>query len=69
EGSSLVTLDNFGTVTFTSASAGLSNGNSVGTTGADIIDLEQNGQVLTSVSIPSSSEVVVKFLAAVAMSK
>ncbi|RAO66450.1 uncharacterized protein BHQ10_002462 [Talaromyces amestolkiae] len=62
EGSSLVTLDNFGTVTFTSASAGLSNGNSVGTTGADIIDLEQNGQVLTSVTIPSSSEVVVKYV-------
>lgn len=61
-GGSLVTLDNFGTVTFTSASAGLSNGESVGTDGADLIDLEQNGRVLTSVSVPSSSEVVVTYV-------
>lgn len=61
-GGSLVTLDNFGSVTFTSASAGLSNGESVGTDGADLIDLEQNGQVLTSVSVPSSSEVVVTYV-------
>uniref|UniRef100_A0A093X7Q5 Aspergillopepsin-2 n=1 Tax=Talaromyces marneffei PM1 TaxID=1077442 RepID=A0A093X7Q5_TALMA len=61
-GGSLVTLDNFGTVTFTSASAGLSNGESVGTDGADLIDLEQNRRVLTSVSVPSSSEVVVTYV-------
>ncbi|KAH8697245.1 putative aspergillopepsin-2 precursor [Talaromyces proteolyticus] len=62
EGSSLVTLDNFGTVTFTGASAGLSDGSSVGTGGADIIDLKQNNKVLTSVTVPSSSEVVVKYV-------
>lgn len=62
ENGSLVTLDNFGTVTFTSASAGLSSGDSVGTDGADLIDIEQNGEVLTSASTPSSSEVVVSYV-------
>lgn len=61
-GGGLVTLDNFGTVTFSSATAGLSNGEYVGVDGADLIDLEQNGQVLTSVSTPSSSEVVVSYV-------
>jgi hypothetical protein len=61
EGGGLVTLDNFGTVTFTSASAGLSNGKTVGTTGADIIDLRQNGNVVTSASAPSSDQVVVQY--------
>lgn len=61
EGDSLVSLDNFGTVTFTSAAAGLSSGDSVGTDGAEILDIEQNGQVLTSASVPSSSEVVVTY--------
>lgn len=60
EGDSLVNLDNFGTVTFTSASAGLSSGDSVGTDGADIIDIEQNNKVLTSVS-SSSSQVKVSY--------
>ena len=57
EGSSLVPFANFGTVTFTGASAGTSSG-SVGPTGADIIDLEQNGRVLTSVSTSSNSVTV-----------
>jgi hypothetical protein len=60
-GGSLVTLDNFGTVTFTEATAGVSDGSSVGTDGADIIDIKQNNKVLTSVSVPSSSEVVVTY--------
>ncbi|KAH8691830.1 putative aspergillopepsin-2 precursor [Talaromyces proteolyticus] len=41
-GSSLVTLDNFGIVTFTNASAGLSNGTSVGIDSADVINMIQN---------------------------
>jgi Peptidase A4 family len=61
EGDSLVNLDNFGTVTFTSTSAGLSNGESVGNDGADILDIEQDGTVLTKASVPSSSEVVVEY--------
>lgn len=61
-GGSLVTLDNFGTVTFSGASAGLSDGSYVGTSGADLIDIEQNGQVLTSASTPSSDEVVVTYV-------
>ncbi|KAI8970725.1 acid proteinase [Trametes punicea] len=54
EGSELVPLANWGTVTFTGASAGTSSG-SVGPSGATIIDLEQNGKVLTSVSVSGSS--------------
>ncbi|KAI8977706.1 aspergillopepsin [Trametes punicea] len=54
EGSELVPLANWGTVTFTGASAGTSSG-SVGLSGATIIELEQNGKVLTSVSVSGSS--------------
>ena len=46
----------FGTVTFTSCSATDSSG-TVGVSGATILDIEQNGKVLTSCSTPSSSEV------------
>lgn len=59
EGSSLVQFANFGTVTFTGASA-TQNGKSVGVTGAQIIDLQQNS-VLTSVST-SSNSVTVKYV-------
>ncbi|APA13528.1 hypothetical protein SS1G_07836 [Sclerotinia sclerotiorum 1980 UF-70] len=59
EGSSLVQFANFGTVTFTGASA-TQNGESVGVTGAQIIDLQQNS-VLTSVST-SSNSVTVKYV-------
>jgi len=55
-GSSLVTFADFGTVTFTSASA-VKSGTTVGVTGASIIDIEQNSKILTSCSIPSSSSV------------
>ncbi|KAJ6455961.1 aspergillopepsin [Mycena vitilis] len=58
EGSSLVPFANFGTVTFTGASAGTVSGGAVGPSGAVIIDLEQNNKVLTSVSSSSSSVTV-----------
>ncbi|KAG8882330.1 hypothetical protein FRB98_003763 [Tulasnella sp. 332] len=46
EGSSLVTMANFGTVTFTGASAGLVSGGSEGPSGASLIDIEQNSKFL-----------------------
>lgn len=60
-GGGLVPFANFGTVKFTQASAGTSSGSSVGTDGADILDIQQNGKVLTSASTPSSSEVDVSY--------
>jgi len=58
EGGGLVPFADFGTVLFTNAVAKTSKGVSLGTTGADIIDLEDyNGNVLTTVTLPSSSEV------------
>jgi len=56
EGSSLVPFADFGTVTFTGCSASTGSG-TVGTSGATIIDIKQNNKVLTSCSVPSSSEV------------
>ncbi|VDB84310.1 unnamed protein product [Peniophora sp. CBMAI 1063] len=50
----LVPFANFGTVTFTGASATSSSG-SVGPSGATIIDIEQSNKVLTSCSASSSS--------------
>ncbi|KAL1984140.1 hypothetical protein VTN96DRAFT_9445 [Rasamsonia emersonii] len=60
EGNSLVPFANFGTVTFTGASA-TDGGSSVGPSGATIIDIEQNGKVLTDVSV-SGDEVVVQYV-------
>lgn len=57
ENGGLVPFANFGTVAFTGASA-IDNGATVGTSGAQIIDIEQNGKVLTSVSTTSSSVTV-----------
>ncbi|KAI0628022.1 aspergillopepsin [Trametes polyzona] len=57
EGGGLVPLANWGTVTFTGASAGTGSG-SVGPSGATIIDMEQNGRQLTSVSASGSSVTV-----------
>ena len=57
EGSSLVPFANFGTVTFTGASAKTAS-SSVGPSGAVLIDIEQSGKVLTSVSTTSSSVTV-----------
>ena len=58
EGSSLVPFANFGTVTFTGASAGTVSGSTVGPSGATLIDIEQNNKVLTSVSTSGSSVTV-----------
>jgi hypothetical protein len=60
EGNSLVSFADFGSVKFTSASATDSSG-TVGTTGATIIDIKQNS-VLTSCSLPSSSEVLCTYV-------
>lgn len=59
-GGSLVPFADFGTVDFTSAYA-TDSGSQVGPSGAQLIDIEQNSQVLTSVSITSSS-VTVKYV-------
>lgn len=56
-GGSLVPFADFGSVTFTGASASTSSG-SVGPSGATIIDIEQDGDVLTSVSTTSTSVTV-----------
>ncbi|KZV75430.1 aspergillopepsin [Peniophora sp. CONT] len=53
EGGSLVPLSNFGTVTFTGASA-----SGVSLSGATIINMEQNGRVLTSASASGTSVTV-----------
>jgi len=58
ENGSLVTLANFGTVTFTNAEATTSSGSTVGPSGSTIIDIEQNNKVLTSVSTSSSGAVI-----------
>ncbi|EKM56252.1 uncharacterized protein PHACADRAFT_253281 [Phanerochaete carnosa HHB-10118-sp] len=57
EGDSLVPLANFGTVTFTGASAKTGSG-SVGPSGANTIDIQQGNSVLTSVSTSGSSVTV-----------
>lgn len=57
-GNSLVPFANFGTVTFTGASAGLSTGGTTGPSGTTLIDIEQNGRVLTSSSTSGSSVTV-----------
>jgi len=54
-GSALVPLANWGTVTFTGASAGLAAGGSVGPGNATIMDIKQGGTVCTSVSLGSST--------------
>ena len=61
ENGGLVPFADFGQVTFTGCAAGTASGGSVGTGGATVIDIEQNGQVLTSVSFPSGSEVQVTY--------
>ncbi|KAH9851277.1 aspergillopepsin [Lenzites betulinus] len=57
EGNSMVPFANFGSVTFTGASAGTSSG-SVTPAGATLIDIEQNNRLLTSVSTSGSSVTV-----------
>ena len=57
EGGGLVPFANFGTVTFTGASAKTASG-STGPSGANIIDIQQGSTVLTSVSTSGSSVTV-----------
>ncbi|KAG0649895.1 Aspergillopepsin-2 [Hyphodiscus hymeniophilus] len=61
-GGSLVPFANFGTVAFSSCVAGTADGQSVGTVGATVLEMkDSNGNVLTDVSLPSSSEVQVVY--------
>lgn len=60
EGDSLVAFADFGTVTFTDASATTSSG-SVGPSGATLIDIEQDDEVLTSAST-SDSTVTIEYV-------
>ncbi len=60
ENGGLVPFANFGTVTFTGASA-TTNSGTVGPSGADIIDIRQNNKVLTDVTV-SGSSVTVKYV-------
>ncbi|OJJ42810.1 hypothetical protein ASPZODRAFT_146979 [Penicilliopsis zonata CBS 506.65] len=57
EGDSLVAFADFGTVTFSSASAGTTSGDTVGPADATLIDIEQDS-VLTSVSVTDDSVTV-----------
>lgn len=59
-GHKMVPFADFGTVTFTNAYA-TDNGSQVGPPGSQILDIEQNGQVLTSVST-GASDVTVKYV-------
>lgn len=61
EGSSLVKFADFGTVTFTGASATDGSG-SVGVSGATIIDIEQSSKVLTDCSTSGSSSVTCTYV-------
>jgi Peptidase A4 family len=54
EGSSLVKLANWGTVTFTGATAKTAT-TSENAASAQILDIEQNGKVLTSVTVSGST--------------
>lgn len=58
---SLVAFADFGDVLFTGAVAKTNTEGNVGTSGATLIDIKQNNKVLTSASIPSSSEVEVVY--------
>ena len=61
EGNALVPFANFGTVEFTSAAAGTLDGAILGTTGSTLIDIvSSSGQILTSTSTPSESEIIVQ---------
>ena len=61
EGDSLVNFADFNTITFTNAVASTAS-EDVGTSGATIIEIESSsGEILTDVSIPSDSSVVVSY--------
>jgi hypothetical protein len=61
EGNSLVPFANFGTVTFTGASA-TKSGSTVGVSGASILDIQQGSSVLTDCSTSGSSTVTCKYV-------
>ena len=61
EGGSLVALSDFGTVTFTDCVAKTAS-ESLGLSGATVIDIKQNGNVETSVTIESASSVQIKYV-------
>lgn len=61
-GNSLVPFANFGTVTFTGASATTTSGSTVGVSGAQILDIEQGSTVLTDCSTSGSSTVTCKYV-------
>jgi hypothetical protein len=58
ENGGLVAFADFGKVTFSSASATLATGGTLGPSGATTIDIEQNSKILTSVSTSSSGVTV-----------
>lgn len=60
-GGSQVSFANFGTVSFTGASA-VQSGSKVGVTGASIIDIKQGTTVLTDCSLSGSSGVTCKYV-------
>ncbi|KAM6491184.1 Peptidase A4 family domain containing protein [Amanita muscaria] len=60
--SGMVPFCDFGTVAFSSASAYLHNGQAISPNGAMVLNIEQNGKVLTSVSESSSGTVTIKYL-------
>ncbi|OCL13515.1 putative aspergillopepsin-2 precursor, partial [Glonium stellatum] len=60
ENGSQVPIADFGTVTFTDCVATTSS-QSVGLNGATVIEIEQNGQVVTDVTIESSSSVEIQY--------
>ncbi|KAI0396533.1 peptidase A4 family-domain-containing protein [Xylariaceae sp. FL0594] len=61
QGGSLVPFADFGSVTFTGASA-VKNGATVGVTGANIYDIKQSNNVLTDCSTSGSSTVVCNYV-------
>ncbi|KAG8853249.1 hypothetical protein FRB96_008333 [Tulasnella sp. 330] len=61
QGGSIVPFSNFGTVTFTKAHATTNSGKTVNPASANIVDIEQNGVILTHVK-KNSKEVVVKYV-------
>jgi hypothetical protein len=58
---SLVSIVDFGTVTFTDCVATTRN-ESLGLSGATVIEIAQNGQVVTNVTIESSSSVEIQYV-------
>ena len=58
EGDSLVPFADFGTVTFTSATATGPSGTTYTPSGATLMDIEQDGEVLTSVTTSGSTATI-----------